>query len=57
MSYVVVEIDGKHTVIYGPFILEKAAHVYAGKLAAHAPHKSYQVTYLTPEKNLPKSVD
>ena len=52
MIYVVVDTDGKHTVVHGPFYSEKAARWYSGKLTAHFPHKSLKVTYLTPEKNL-----
>jgi hypothetical protein len=52
MIYVVVDTDGKHTVVHGPFHSEYAARRYAGKLSSHFPHKSPQVTYLIPEKNL-----
>ena len=56
MEYVIVDTDGKHTVVHGPFYTEYAAHRYAGKLSSHYPHRTHMVKYLIPEKNLSKYV-
>lgn len=55
MVYVVIEKHSESIVLHGPFQSEYGARVYRAKLERFSPASNYEIQYLIPEKNIPKS--